>query len=68
MQAFIGRAGRHGGHVRYGLSKFCVEKIHTRLRAGGRATSASGSRGRRGAGRPRREITAPLAPAAEARP
>ncbi|ONQ67998.1 hypothetical protein A8E05_32115 [Burkholderia cenocepacia] len=68
MQAFIGRAGRHGGHVRYGLSKFSVEKIRVRMRAGWRATSASGSRERRGVGRPRREITAPLAPAAEARP
>ncbi|RQU29008.1 hypothetical protein DF147_34460 [Burkholderia cenocepacia] len=68
MQAFIGRAGRQGGHVRYGHSKFSVEKSAPAWRAGRRATSASGSRGRRGAGRPRRDIIAPLAPAAEARP
>ncbi|RQT20968.1 hypothetical protein DF051_04240 [Burkholderia contaminans] len=68
MQAFIGRAGRHGGHVRYGLYKISVEKIHARRRAGRRAASTSGSLGQRGAGRPRRDITAPLAPAAEARP
>ncbi|CAI8693677.1 hypothetical protein EMIT0111MI5_11052 [Burkholderia sp. IT-111MI5] len=43
MQAFIGRTGRHGGHVRYGLSKISVEKIHARQRAGRRATSASWS-------------------------
>ncbi|OXI18477.1 hypothetical protein CFB43_28300 [Burkholderia sp. AU15512] len=68
MQAFIGRAGRHGGHVRYGLYKISVEKIHARRRAGRRTTSTSGSLGQHGAGRPRRDITAPLAPAAEARP
>ncbi|KAB0659930.1 hypothetical protein F7R23_08620 [Burkholderia diffusa] len=67
MQAFIGRAGRHGGHVRYGLSRISVEKNRARPRAGRRATSASGSVGQRGTG-PRREIIGPLAPAAEARP